>query len=681
MDAAATADHYAAPHSSAVISALPLIVAAIAAWLAIGALGLLRPRNLIYVGRVLFSAGALVGLFVAGVALFALTQVAQTVVLPLGLPDLPFHLRLDALSAFFLFLLGATAAGISIFSAGYFRASEGAAPGLLCLQYHTFLAAMAFVLIADDAFVFMIAWETMALASFFLVTTDHRMPEIRRAGFLYLLIAHLGALSILLCFGVLQGAGGDYTFGSMRAVVLQGAWPSIAFLLALAGFGAKAGLLPLHVWLPEAHPAAPSPVSALMSGVMLKTAIYGLLRVTFDLLPGQLWWWGVIALVLGLATALFGVLFATVQTDMKRLLAYSSIDNIGIIVAAIGLAILFKTYGKTLLAAIALTAALYHSLNHAFFKSLLFLATGSVLHATKERSLGKLGGLIHRMPWVAWLALVGTLAIAGLPPLNGFVSEWLLLQAFLFTPSLPQSFINMLVPLAAGALVLAAALAAYVMVKFYGVVFLGRPREPNLAYAHDAGRFERAALGWFAAGCVLLGLFPVQVIARIDAVNAMLIGATVYRPQMNWWLLAPIDAHRASYSPLILLIVIVAVLLLTIQVVHRFYHGRLRRGPAWDCGFPLQTPRMQDTAEGFGQPIRQIFEQFFRIERELPTPFDVAPRYFVSAEDPLWYWLYVPVARATDWVARQVGLIQQGRISIYLMYSFLTLLALLYFVH
>jgi hydrogenase-4 component B len=663
-----------------VISALSLIVAAIVVWLAIGALGLARPRSLTYVGRVLFSAGALVGLLVAGVALSALGQVPQTAVLPLGLPDLPFHLRLDGLSAFFLFLLGATAAGISIFSAGYFRASDGAAPGLLCLQYHTFLAAMAFVLIADDAFVFMIAWEMMALASYFLVTTDHRMPEIRRAGFLYLLVAHLGALLILICFGVLNGGGSDYTFDAMRSVVLQGAWPSIAFLLALAGFGAKAGLLPLHVWLPEAHPAAPSPVSALMSGVMLKTAIYGLLRVTFDLLPGQLWWWGVIALVLGLATALFGVLFATVQTDMKRLLAYSSIENIGIIVAGIGLAILFKTYGKGLLAAIALTAALYHCLNHAFFKSLLFLATGSVLHATKERSLGKLGGLIHRMPWVAWLALIGTLAIAGLPPLNGFVSEWLLLQAFLFTPSLPQSFINMLVPLAAAALVLAAALAAYAMVKFYGVVFLGRPREPNLAYARDAGRFERAALVWFAAGCVLLGLFPVQVIANLDAVNAMLIGATVDRPGMSWWLLAPIDTHRASYSPLIVLVVTAIVLLLTVQAVHRFYHGRLRRGPVWDCGFPSQTPRMQDTAEGFGQPIRQIFEQFFRIERELPTPFDVAPRYFVRAEDPFWYWFYLPVARAADWATRRVGLIQQGRISIYLMYSFLTLLALLYFV-
>ncbi len=275
---------------------------------------------------------------------------------------------------------------------------------------------MALVLVADDAYVFMVAWETMALSSYFLVTTEHRIPEIRRAGFLYLLIAHVGAIAILLCFGVLQGGSGDYTFGSMRSVILPDPWPSIAFFLALLGFGAKAGLLPMHVWLPEAHPAAPSPVSALMSGVMLKTAIYGILRVVFDLLNAQLWWWGVVALALGLVTALFGVVFAAVQTDMKRLLAYSSIENIGIIVAGIGLTILFKAYGKTLLAAITLTAVLYHTLNHAFFKSLLFLATGSVLHATKERSLGKLGGLIHRMPWVAWLALVGTLAIAGIPP-------------------------------------------------------------------------------------------------------------------------------------------------------------------------------------------------------------------------------------------------------------------------
>jgi hydrogenase-4 component B len=660
-------------------SALPLIVDAIVAWLAIGLLALV-PTGGGFIGRSLFVAGALVGIAISVIALTGIGDVAQTMVLPLGLPDLPFHLRLDALSAFFLVLLGGAAAGISVFSAGYFNASENASPRLLCLQYHVFLAAMALVLVADDAYLFMVAWETMALASYFLVTTDHVVPEIRRAGFLYLLIAHIGAVAILLCFGVLQGGSGDYTFGSMRSLVLPGAWSSIAFLLALAGFGAKAGLLPLHIWLPEAHPAAPSPVSALLSAVMLKTAIYGLLRVTFDLLNVQLWWWGVTALVLGLLTALFGVIYATVQVDMKRLLAYSSIENIGIIVAGIGLTILFKANGKTLLASIALLATLYHALNHAFFKSLLFLATGSVLHATHERSLGKLGGLIHRMPWVAWSALIGALAIAGLPPLNGFVSEWLLLQAFLFTPTLPQSFINMLVPLAAAALVLVAALGAYVMVTFYGVVFLGRPREPQLAYAHDAGHFERVALAWFATGCVALGLFPGPVIGLIDNVNMALIGATVGHAGDRWWLLAPISPDRSSYSPVIVLLVIAAVVALTIQVVHRWYHGRVRSGPAWDCGFPMQTPRMQDTAEGFGQPIRQVFEAFFRVERVLPSPFDAAPRYRVSLGDHLWQWLYLPVMRWVELLARFAGRIQQGRISVYLIYSFVTLLALLMFV-
>jgi len=656
------------------------ILAAIAAWLVIGVLGFVRPRSLAFVSHGLFPLGAAVGLALAVVAFFAIGPLPQSKVLPFGLPDLPFHLRLDSLSAFFLLLLGAASAGISFFAAGYFRSEEGAAPGLLCFEYHVFLAAMALVLIADDAYAFMVSWELMALASYFLVTTDHRMPEIRRAGFLYLLIAHVGAIAILLCFGVLQGGNGDYTFGSMRSMVLTGRWPSVAFFLALFGFGAKAGLLPMHIWLPEAHPAAPSPVSALMSGVMLKTAIYGLLRVTFDLLNGQLWWWGVFALVLGLATALFGVIFACVQSDMKRLLAYSSIENIGIIIAGIGLVILFKSYGKTLLAAVAMTAVLYHALNHAFFKSLLFLATGSVLHATHERSLGKLGGLIHRMPWVAWTALVGTLAIAGLPPLNGFVSEWLLLQAFLFTPTLPQSFVNMLVPLATGALVLAVALSAYVMVKFYGVIFLGRPREPNLAYAKDAGWRERIAFVWLAAGCVLLGIFPVTVIAMLDPVNVMLLGSSALHGGGNWLLLAPINADRSSYSPLIVLVVIVAVVLLTIMVVHRFYHGRVRRAPPWDCGFPLQTPRMQDTAEGFGQPIREVFAPVLRIERHLPSPFDTAPRYAVKLDDHFWFWLYLPVASGAEFLARLVGRIQQGRISIYLTYSFVTLLALLFFV-
>ena len=515
-----------------------VLLGLVVGWLLLGIAGLIRPHDVGFVGRVLFLLGAVIALGVALIGLGSLWpgRLPQLLVLPLGLPDLPFHLRLDALSGFFVLVIGTAGAGISTFAAGYFRTGEGTAPGLLCLQYHVFLASMVLVVLADDAYLFMVAWETMALSSYFLVTTQHRIPEIRRAGFLYLLIAHVGAISILLCFGVLQGGSWQFTFDAMRGPTLTPGWASIAFLLALVGFGAKAGLVPLHVWLPEAHPAAPSPVSAMMSGLMLKTAAYGVLRVSFDLLHIGLWWWGAVTLGIGLFTALFGAVFAAVQTDMKRLLAYSSIENMGVIFTAIGLAILFRAFDLHLLAALALSAALIHCLNHALFKSLLFLATGSVLHATKERNLGKLGGLIRRMPWVAALALVGTLAIAGLPPLNGFVSEWLILQAFFATPQIPKPFVNMLIPLGAAALALTAALAGYVMVKFYGVIFLGQPREPSLMKAHDAGWLQRMGLSWLAVGCVLLGALPQLALASTTSITQNFLGAAVQTGASAWWI-------------------------------------------------------------------------------------------------------------------------------------------------
>jgi hydrogenase-4 component B len=656
------------------------VMLVVAAWFAIGFAGLAALHNFALVARVYFPLSAALSVSLAGIALYAVPAGAETAVLAVGLPGLPFHLRLDALSAFFLCLLGLASAGISVFAGGYFRKGEGTPPGLLCLFYHVFLASMALVLLADDAYAFMVTWEMMALSSFFLVTTNHRIAEIRRAGYLYLLVAHVGALAILLCFGVLQANTGDYTFANMRAQGLSPFWASCAFLLALFGFGAKAGILPLHIWLPEAHPAAPSPVSALMSGVMLKTAIYGLLRVSFDLLGTPLWWWGVVALALGLATAFFGVVFAAAQVDMKRLLAYSSIENIGLIVVAIGLAMIFAAYRMHSLAALALVAALYHCLNHAIFKSLLFLGTGSVMHATQERNLGKLGGLMRFMPWVAWTTLVGVIASAGLPPSNGFVSEWLLLQSFLFTGELPNPYLRMLVPVFAAGVVLVAALAGYVMVKFFGVIFLGRPREEKLAQAHDAGGLERLGLLWLTAGCVLLGLFPVAVMEVIDPITVALVGRGLAQSGRvgDWLLLAPITAERASYSPILFLLMTALIVALTFFLVRRFYHGRVRRAAPWDCGFPLQTARMQDTAEGFGQPIRQIFEPFYRIRRELPSSFDSAPRYKVTVEDPMWAWVYLRIATVTEAVSRWVGMLQRGRISIYLLYSFLTLVALLF---
>ena len=655
-----------------------MLVAVVGGWLAIGLAGVAALRRFTFVSHVLFPAGGALGLLLFGLGLVSVFGGPQVAVLPVGLPKLPFHLRLDSLSAFFLMVIGAVSAGISTFAAGYFRKAEGTPPGLLCLEYHVFLASMAMVVLADDAYSFMVMWETMALSSYFLVTANHRVPEVRRAGYLYLTMAHIGAISILLCFGVLQANTGDYTFANMRAQNLSPFWSSIGFLLALLGFGAKAGLIPLHVWLPEAHPAAPSPVSALMSAVMLKTAIYGLLRVSFDLLQMRFWWWGGLLLALGLASALFGVVFAAVQVDMKRLLAYSSIENIGLLVASIGLALIFSAYEMKPLAALALTAALYHVASHAFFKALLFLSTGCVLHATAERNLGKLGGLIRYMPWVAWITLVGVLTSAGLPPLAGFVSEWLLLQSVLFTPGLPDSLLNMLIPGAAALIALVAALAGYTMVKFFGVIFLGQPREEKLSQAHDAGAWERAGMLWLVLGCVALGLLPVQFIQLIHPVTQQLVAAGL-GPAVaaGGWLLAPISVERASYGPVIFLAGVAASFALAFLMVRWFYHGRVRRAPAWDCGFPWQGARMQDTAEGFGQPIRQIFEPFFVMRRELPEPSDTRPRYRVVVEDHFWGWIYLPLAALATRISRLVGLLQQGRIAVYLLYSFLTLIAVL----
>lgn len=411
---------------------------------------------------------------------------------------------------------------------------------------------------------------------------------------------------------------------------------------------------------------------------MLNCAIYGLLRVSFDLLHMRLWWWGGVLLAIGLATALFGVVFASVQTDMKRLLAYSSIENMGMLFVGMGLTLIFSAYDMKPMAALALTATLYHVASHSCFKSLLFLGTGSVLHATAERSLGKLGGLIRTMPWVGWLMLLGVLAAAGLPPLGGFVSEWLLLQSFLFTPGLPVPLLTMLIPVVAALIVLVAALAGYTMVKFFGVIFLGQPREEKLAHAHDADGMERAGMLWLALGCVALGLLPTQFIQLIDPVTQQLVASGLgARVGASGWLLAPTSLAQASYGPVIFLLGILASFALAYLLVRKFYHGRLRRSLPWACGFPWGSARMQDTAEGFGQPIRQIFEPFFLMQRELPSAFDEKPQYRVKVEDHFWRWVYEPITNLAAFLGRLFGLLQQGRISVYLLYSFVTLVVTL----
>lgn len=650
-------------------------------WIGLGAIGLAFMRAPRLITGLVFPAGAVVSLALAATGLWAIGAPPSSAILPAGLPDLPFHVRVDALSGFFLLLLGGVSFGISVFACAYFRDTGGNTLGQLSLQYHVFLASMACVLIADDAYLFMITWESMALSSYFLVTTEHHSERNRKAGFIYLLIAHLGAISILLCFGVLHGGHGDYTFETLRAADLSGSWATVAFLLAFFGFGAKAGMLPLHVWLPEAHPAAPSPVSALMSGVMLKTAIYGMVRVIYDLIGDIQWEWGLTVLLFGAATSLFGVLFALMQHDLKRLLAYHSVENIGIILIGIGLSMVFIGSGQPVAGTLALIAGLYHTLNHAVFKGLLFLGAGAILKSTGLRNLNEMGGLIRYMPHTALYFLIGALAISALPPLNGFVSEWLTFQAALQAPQLDSSVVRSLVPIVAAVLALSGALTGMCFVKVYGIAFLGQHRHDFAVKPREASGWERAGMLWLALACFALGLFPVFMIGELNKVSLALTGTGLGGEAMasGWLWLAPTALARAGYSPVVFLLVIAAVFGLTFLLVRHFYHGRLRRSDPWDCGFPAQTSRMEDTADGFGQPIRQIFAPVFLIQREIPRADDPQPVFTQSVSDRHWRAIYLPIAHLTEFLSGHIGKLQQGRISVYLLYSFVTLIALLVF--
>ena len=369
-------------------------------------------------------------------ALFGHPATISGVTLPLGLPWLGAHFRIDALAAFFLAVVNLGGAAASLFALGYGRHEE--TPQRVLPFYPAYLAAMNLVVLADDAFSFLAAWEFMSLTSWALVIAHHRDRENVRAGYIYLLMASFGTLALLLGFGLLAGSDGHYAFDAIRATHATAGLAALVLILALIGAGSKAGVVPLHAWLPLAHPAAPSHVSALMSGVMTKVAVYGFVRIVFDLLGPPDWWWSIPVLIIGGVTAAMGVLYALMQHDLKRVLAYSTIENIGIIFAALGLALAFKAEGLAFAAALALTAGLLHVLNHSLFKSLLFFGAGAVLNATGTRDMESLGGLIHRMPQTAFVFLVGCMAISALPPLNGFVSEWLTFQAILLSPQLPS---------------------------------------------------------------------------------------------------------------------------------------------------------------------------------------------------------------------------------------------------
>lgn len=665
---------------------LPAMLVVIALQLGLGCLGVMFARAPIgrvkAIGAVIYGFCMLIAcaLVASAATHLILGRAAEEWVLPVGLPWLGAHFRLDALAATFLCIVNISAAGACLFAIGYGRHEES--PGRVIPYVPFFLAGMNAVVLADDAFTFLVAWEFMSLSSWALVMAHHRSTANARAGFLYIVMASLGGIALLLCFGVLAGSGGAYDFASMRDAATSSLIATIAFTLALVGAGSKAGLAPLHVWLPEAHPAAPSHVSALMSGAMTKVAVYGFVRIAFDLIGAPLWWWGLILMAVGSLSAVLGILFALLQTDMKRALAYSTIENIGFVFAGLGLAMAFEANGMHTLAALAFTAALFHAFNHALFKTLLFCGAGAVLGATGTRNLERLGGLIHRMPWTAGAFLVGSAAISALPPLNGFASEWLTLQAILLSPNLPQFPLKILVPGVGAGLALAAALAGACFVRIYGIAFLGRPRSPEAATAHEVDAWSAAAMLVLATLCLAVGLLPGFFVDAFAGAVRLSVGASVPAQSGNAWLaLVPVAESRSSYSALLVFAFMLSSMAVAVVSIHWFASRAARRAPTWDCGFPDPSPQTQYSAGSIAQPTRRVFNTFvYRAEEtvEMPAPGSVEPaRFRVAFVDRAWSTIYAPISGLIGYAADRLNVLQFLTIRRYLGFVFGSLIVLL----
>ena len=659
-----------------------LVVLACAGLLLILAIVALGIGNRRAGGTVIYGATGGLALisFLAGATQLLGGLPARGVALPLGLPWIGAHFRMDALSAFFIVVVGFGAAAASLFAIGYGRHEQ--APLRVLPFYPAFLAGMHLVVLADDAFSFLAAWEFMSLSSWALVLAHHRVPDNVRAGYIYLVMASFGTLALLLAFGLLAGPHGGYAFSDIRAAHPSPVLAAWILVLALIGAGSKAGIVPLHVWLPLAHPAAPSHVSALMSGVMTKVAVYGFVRIVLDLLGEPAWWWSMLVLTLAGITCVMGVLYALMQHDLKRLLAYHTVENIGIIFIGLGLGLAFKAYNMGWAAALALTAALFHAFNHSVFKSLLFFGSGAVLTATGERDMEQLGGLIHRMPQTAFAFLVGCAAISALPPLNGFASEWLTFQAILISPQLPSWGLRFLVPAVGALLALSAALAAACFVKAFGVTFLGRARSTAASAARETDQFSLATMLACAALCLLAGILPGLFIDALAPVVEALAGARMpAQVGVEWLSIVPIAESRSSYNGLLVFLFMVISGSLAASAIHRLASDKLRRAPAWDCGYPDASPATQYTATSFAQPIRRVFGSVVFRAREqvdMVLPGDARPARLTSIlHDPVWETLYLPVAAGITAAAERLNHLQFLTIRQFLSLVFAALVLLL----
>lgn len=612
-----------------------------------------------------------------------------TMALPSTLPLLTFAIRLDPLASFFVLTISLVSLAASIFALGYVTEFYGRASiSLLGSLFNGFLLSMTLVVLADNGFFFLLVWELMSLFSYFLVVTEHEKTDVRYAGLFYLIMTHVGTAFIILTFLFLFQEGGSFSFEAFRhpEQPLPDSMKTLVFLMALIGFGTKAGIVPLHVWLPYAHPAAPSHISALMSGVMIKTAIYALIRVYFDFFGGHFpWWWGFVVLVIGAFSALLGVMYALMEHDLKSLLAYHSVENIGIILLGIGAGMIFHSYGLDELAALGLIAGLYHTINHAVFKALLFLGAGSLLYATHTRNMEEYGGLLRRMPWTGAFFLIGAVSIAALPPTNGFVSEWLVFQSLFLSYQMPSLLMKLMLPIAAAMLALTGVLALTCFAKAFGISFLALPRSSHAKHAEEVPWSMRIGMGFLATVCIVLGLAPMIVVPIIDRVTTSMTGTSVADKMLalDGWALAPVNVEFSSLSSPVLGLVLAGTAALGLAIVALHGSRAFRYGKTWGCGINL-SPRMEYSATGFVQPIKRVFSTIYQPTVKLETEFLAESRYFAKRRrfefriEPMFQkYLYDPVITFMSGLADRLRIVQGGSLHLYLAYMFVTLVVLL----
>lgn len=597
-------------------------------------------------------------------------------------------LRLDLLGAFFLALIAAIGLPAAIYGASYMAGhAAGSSLRMFGLMFNTFLLGMTLVTCAGNVFTFVAAWELMAISSYFLVMTDGEQADTQKAGLWYAAMTHLGLILLLPMFFLLAAGSQSMSFVDLRAAAatLSDTRRNIVFGLALLAFGSKAGIVPLHVWLPRAHPAAPSHISALMSGVMIKLGIYGLVRVVFDLMGGGPIWWGGSILAVGAVSALLGVLYALMEHDLKRLLAYHSVENIGIILIGLGAGAILYRSGLPGLATIGVVGALFHTVNHACFKGLLFFGAGSVARQAHTRNMEDMGGLIKRMPYTAFCFLIGSASIAALPPLNGFASEWLIFQSLLAGTSITRPEIAVSFPIAIGMLALTSGLAAACFVKAFGISFLAMPRSEHAAQASESPWPMRVTMVTLSAACVVLGVAAPVVIRGISRVVESIpgfAGAPLPMAPSAWLVMPPASAQ---VSPL-LIAALLASIAAGVFLALRWRGLRVRLADTWGCGRISQTPRMEYTASAFAEPLRRVFAELYRPTEDLSISAHPESRYFIrsmtytSAVVP-WFEkaFYEPVIAGIRALAMQVRRLQAGWLHLYLLYVLTALVGALAF--